>query len=175
MTRRVILDANAMTAAIRQMATDILAGSNGAAGLALIGVHTRGIPIADRLAQAIRDVQPGISLDRGTVDITLYRDDIESVPNPIVRGSEITFDVSGKRIVLVDDVCFTGRTTRAAIDQIMDFGRPRVIELAVLVDRGHRELPIAPDWVGCRVETQRSEKVNVRLSETDGADEVVVE
>ena len=175
MTRRVILDASAMQTAIQQMARDILAGTHGTDRLALVGIHTRGIPLADRLAAAIATERNDLTVERGTLDITLYRDDIESVPNPLVRGSEIAFDVSGTRLVLVDDVCFTGRTTRAAIDQVMDFGRPRVIELAVLVDRGHRELPIAPDWVGCSVKTDRTEKVYVRLAETDEADEVVVE
>lgn len=179
MARRVLLSAAEIASAIHRIADAIVSSPHGLDGLALVGVYTRGVALADRVAAEIlaRVIdRPGFEIARGTVDITLYRDDLAATAQrPIVRGSEINFDVSDKRIVLVDDVCFTGRTTRAALDQVIDFGRPRLIELAVLVDRGHRELPICPTFVGAKFDTARTDNVLVRLSEIDGIDEVLIE
>jgi len=142
--------------------------------LAVIGIYNRGAYLARRIVKEIkqrihRDVEIGF------LDITLYRDDLSDIsPQPIVKKTEINFDVHGKRIILVDDVLFTGRTVRAALDAVIDFGRPEKIELAVLIDRGHRELPIRPDYVGKNIPTSLSETVEVRLEEVDGIDEVGV-
>jgi len=142
--------------------------------LAVIGIYNRGAYLARRIVKEIkqrihRDVEIGF------LDITLYRDDLSDIsPQPIVKKTEINFDVRGKRIILVDDVLFTGRTVRAALDAIIDFGRPEKIELAVLIDRGHRELPIRPDYVGKNIPTSLSETVEVKLKEVDGVDEVKI-
>jgi pyrimidine operon attenuation protein/uracil phosphoribosyltransferase len=142
--------------------------------LALVGVRSRGVPLARRLARrlgAMRGVEPAV----GALDITLYRDDFTVIAaQPVTRGTEIPFSIDGRAVVLVDDVLFTGRTVRAAIDELIDFGRPSRIELAVLVDRGHRELPIRADYVGAAVATARDEMVQVLLAEEDGRDAVLL-
>jgi pyrimidine operon attenuation protein/uracil phosphoribosyltransferase len=146
-------------------------------GLALVGIRQRGVPLARRIAANIQDIT-GRPVPAGALDITLYRDDLmrHAVGHqPIVRSTEIPFSIDDKRIVLVDDVLYTGRTIRAAIDALIDFGRPSAIQLVALVDRGHRELPIKPDYVGKNLPTSRDESVQVRLQEIDGRDEVVIE
>jgi pyrimidine operon attenuation protein / uracil phosphoribosyltransferase len=153
----------------RQTATDH--------SLALVGIRQRGVPLAKRIAANIHDIT-GTQVPAGALDITLYRDDLmrHAVGHqPIVRSTDIPFSIDDKRIVLVDDVLYTGRTIRAAIDALIDFGRPSVIQLVVLVDRGHRELPIKPDYVGKNLPTSREQSVQVRVAEIDGRDEVVVE
>ncbi len=140
--------------------------------LALVGVLTRGVPLARRIAANVRQFE-GLDLRVGSLDITLHRDDLDKA-DPEVRGSSVPFDVTGKTVVLVDDVLFTGRTARAAMDALLELGRPAAIRLAILVDRGHRELPIRADYVGKNVPTARGEKVLVNLEETDGEDGVIV-
>jgi pyrimidine operon attenuation protein / uracil phosphoribosyltransferase len=140
--------------------------------LALVGVLTRGVPLARRISENVRQFE-GIELPVGSLDITLHRDDLEQ-EDPEVRGSNVPFDVTGKTVVLVDDVLYTGRTARAAIDALLDLGRPAAVRLAILVDRGHRELPIRADYVGKNVPTARDERVLVNLEETDGEDGVIV-
>lgn len=141
-------------------------------GLALVGVLTRGVPLARRISENVRQFE-GIELPVGSLDITLHRDDLES-DDPEVRGSDVPFDVMGKTVVLVDDVLYTGRTARAAMDALLELGRPAAVRLAILVDRGHRELPIRADYVGKNVPTARDERVLVNLEETDGEDGVIV-
>jgi pyrimidine operon attenuation protein/uracil phosphoribosyltransferase len=145
--------------------------------LALIGIRTRGVPIARRLAAGLLDIT-GTTVPTGVLDITLYRDDLmrHAVgPQPVLRKTDIDFSIDDRRILLVDDVLYTGRTIRAALDALIDFGRPGAIELVVLVDRGHRELPIKADYVGKNVPTSLSESVQVRLAEVEGLDEVVIQ
>jgi pyrimidine operon attenuation protein/uracil phosphoribosyltransferase len=171
---RVVLDAEAIRRAIVRIAHEVLERNKGTEDLALIGVRSRGVHLADRLVREIRSIE-GVELPRGIVDITLYRDDLShSSQWPEVKGTEIPFDVDGRRIVLVDDVLYTGRTVRAAMDALMDFGRPQSIQLAVLVDRGHRELPIRADYVGKNIPTARTEEVRVKLVECDGVDRVEI-
>ncbi|MDK2929961.1 MAG: pyrimidine operon attenuation protein / uracil phosphoribosyltransferase [Bacillota bacterium] len=170
-----IMDADGMRRAIVRIAHEILEKNRGTANLALVGIRTRGFPLAERLAEAIGQIERK-RLPVGVLDITLYRDDLSTIDvQPQVRKTEIPFDVTRKDIVLVDDVIFTGRTVRAALDAIMDLGRPSRIQLAVLVDRGHREVPIRPDYVGKNVPTSRREIISVRLREVDGKDEVVIQ
>jgi pyrimidine operon attenuation protein/uracil phosphoribosyltransferase len=145
--------------------------------LALIGIRTRGVPIAQRLSVVLEEIT-GTTVPTGILDITLYRDDLMRHPvgpQPVLRKTEIDFSIDDRRILLVDDVLYTGRTIRAALDALIDFGRPRSIELVVLVDRGHRELPIKADYVGKNMPTSLSESIRVRLEEVEGLDEVVVE
>ena len=141
----------------------------------LIGVRTRGVPMAGRLAQAVREAA-GIEVPLGSLDINLYRDDLTTVAaQPVVRPTELGFPIDDTVVILVDDVLYTGRTTRAAMDALADLGRPRKIRLAVLIDRGHRELPIRADYVGRNIPTARDEKIRVRFTETDGVDDVLIE
>ena len=145
--------------------------------LALVGIRTAGAPLARRLSAELHGIA-GVSVPTGALDITLYRDDLmrsQVGPQPILRRTDIDFSIDERRILLVDDVLYTGRTIRAALDALIDFGRPRAIELVVLVDRGHRELPIKADYVGRTVPTSREESVQVRLEEVEGRDEVIVE
>ena len=168
-----------MSKSLARIAHEILernAGPTGVDELAFVGIRTRGVPIAKRIAAVIHDIN-GHDIPAGALDITLYRDDLmrHAVgPQPVVRRTEIPFSIDDKRILLVDDVLYTGRTIRSALDALIDFGRPRSIQLIVLVDRGHRELPIKADYVGKNVPTSLKESVTVRLTETDGADEVSV-
>ncbi len=161
-----------MRRAVHRMAHEIVEANKGVEGLALVGIHTRGIPLARRLAGLIRDFE-GQEIPLGILDITLYRDDLSEIAlRPKVRETKIPFDLTGKAVVLVDDVLYTGRTARAALDALMDLGRPRRIYLAVLVDRGHRELPIRADFVGKNVPTAKNEVVKVKVQEVDGEDRV---
>jgi len=173
----VVIDADRMGRTLTRIAHEILERNRGIEELALVGIRTRGVPIARRLAQAIKDIN-GHEVPTGSLDITLYRDDLmrHAVgPQPLVRRTEIPFSIDDKRILLVDDVLYTGRTIRAALDALIDFGRPRSIQLVVLVDRGHRELPIKADYVGKNLPTSASESVQVHLMEIDGRDEVEVQ
>lgn len=173
--KALIMDARTIGRVLSRIAHEILERTKGSQNLALIGIRTRGAFLADRLAKKIREVEH-LDLPIGALDITLYRDDLSSVARqPIVKPTKLPFDIQGKVIVLVDDVLFTGRTVRAAIDEIIDFGRPQAIQLAVLIDRGHRELPIQADYVGKTVPTSQLEEVQVKLMETDGMDRVTIE
>ena len=173
---RLVMDPVAIQRALVRIAHEILERNKGTAELALVGIRSRGIHIAKRIQRAIAEIEGSANIPFGVVDITLYRDDLDrGLQNPVVQGTDIPFPVGGKRILLVDDVLFTGRTIRAAMDALVDFGRPQSIQLAVLVDRGHRELPIRADYVGKNLPTSRREQVQVRLAEADGVDEVVIE
>lgn len=170
-----VMDAQAISRAVVRIAHEILERNRGTANLAVVGIRTRGDVLARRLAAAIERIE-GVGIPVGVLDITLYRDDLDRLPDrPAVARTDVPFDVEGKTVVLVDDVLYTGRTVRAALDALMDLGRPAAIQLAVLVDRGHRELPIRPDYVGKNLPTSSRERVAVRLVETDGVDEVVIE
>jgi pyrimidine operon attenuation protein/uracil phosphoribosyltransferase len=170
-----VLDTQGIDRALRRIAHEILERGGGTDGLAFVGIRTRGVSLARRIAERLQAIE-GVAVPVGALDITLYRDDLGlKAGAPILRGTEIAFAVSGRTIVLVDDVLYTGRTIRAALDAIMDLGRPRLIQLAVLVDRGHRELPIRPDYVGKNLPTSRREIVQVLLREHDGQDRVVIQ
>lgn len=172
---KTVLKADGMDRILTRMAYEILEKYPDTDRLALVGIHTRGVFLAQRLMESILKVS-GVSLLIGTLDITLYRDDWTRISHyPVLRSTDIPFDVDGLDIVLVDDVLYTGRTTRAGMDALIDFGRPRSIGLAVLVDRGHRELPIHADFVGCTLSTDKKQSVNVRVREHDGEDSVVLE
>jgi len=174
-TRKIVLDSKGMDRALTRMAHEIIEQNKGIKDLALIGIRTGGVPLSERLQQRIAAVE-GTMVPAGILDITLYRDDWSTLSqHPIVRKTEISFPVDNKNIVLVDDVLYTGRTVRAALDALIDLGRPQKIQLAVLVDRGRRELPIKPDFVGLSIRTSASEHVNVFLNEIAGRDEVVLE
>ena len=171
----IILDAADINRKLQRITREILEEHKGVENLTLIGIQTRGVYLAKRIRSSINEIEK-IEIPTGEMDITLYRDDWTRIsPNPVVRATDISFPIDKKQIVLVDDVLFTGRTTRAAMDALIDFGRPDRIELVVLVDRGHRELPIQANYVGEFVETRRSETVNVLLREHDGEDKVVIE
>jgi pyrimidine operon attenuation protein/uracil phosphoribosyltransferase len=166
-----ILDRERMERAVVRMAHEIAESERDLSAVALVGIRTRGVPLAQRLAATL-ERNEGTRLLTGSLDITLYRDDLSTVaPQPLLKKTELDFDITGKVIVLCDDVLFTGRTIRAALDGVMDFGRPRAIRLAVLIDRGHRELPIEANYVGKRVPTSSREHVQVLFDETDGSDE----
>lgn len=169
-----VLTAEDIRRAIRRIAHEIVERNRGLENLVLIGMRTRGVPLAQRLAQAIEEFE-GQSVPVGALDIGLYRDDLSHLElKPRLLPTEIPSDLSGRRVVLVDDVIFTGRSIRAALDALIDFGRPDRIQLAVLVDRGHRELPIRPDYVGKNIPTASEQDVQVLLNETDGRDEVIL-
>ena len=169
-----VLDAPSIARSLTRIAHEILERNKGLRGIGLVGVQTRGVPLARRLADRLGAIEGGAP-QVGVLDINLYRDDLSRIADhPIVRRTEIPFDLDEAIVVLVDDVLFTGRTVRAALDALMDLGRPRQIQLAVLVDRGHRELPVRADFVGKNLPTAPSERVDVRLEETDGEDEVVI-
>lgn len=170
-----ILNAADIDRKLTRITHESLEVHKGAGNLTLIGIQTRGVFLAKRIQSRIKNIE-GIEIPTGDMDITLYRDDWTLIsPNPVVKTTDISFSIDEKQIILVDDVLFTGRTTRAAMDAVIDFGRPDRIELAVLVDRGYRELPIQANYVGKFVETRRSETVNVLLEEHDGVDKVVIE
>ena len=160
--------------ALRRIAHEVIERNKGAGDVALVGIHTRGVPLAERLADLIERFE-GTRPPVGKLDITLYRDDLTEISlQPVVKRTEVDFDVHGAKIVLVDDVLYTGRTARAALDAVVDMGRPAAIQFAVMVDRGHRELPIRADYVGKNVPTSRGESVHVLLAEHDGRDAVVI-
>src|ERR671910_2755976 len=162
-----VMDADRMSRALTRMAHEILERNRGLDEIALVGIRTRGVPIAKRLARALREIN-GHNVPTGALDITLYRDDLMRNPvgpQPVVRRTEVPFSIDDRKILLVDDVLYTGRTIRAALDALIDFGRPRAIQLVVLVDRGHRELPIKPDYVGKNLPTSLKQSVQVRLHE----------
>ncbi|SHH09967.1 bifunctional pyr operon transcriptional regulator/uracil phosphoribosyltransferase PyrR [Tepidibacter thalassicus] len=169
-----LMDEKAMGRAITRISHEIIEKNKGIEDVVLIGIKTRGVPLANRISKKIESIE-GKKVEVGEIDITLYRDDLtkEDV-DPIVHGSNIDFDINDKKIVLVDDVLYTGRTVRAAMDAVMDIGRPKLIQLAVLVDRGHRELPIRADYVGKNVPTSKSEIISVNLNEIDGQDYVSI-
>lgn len=170
----VIFNAKDISRAITRIAHEILERNKGAGNLALVGIRTRGVTLAQRLRKKINEIE-NTEVDFGILDITLYRDDLGSgKQSPTVKKTEIPFPLEGKEIVLIDDVLYTGRTIRAAIDALIDFGRPSTVQLGVLIDRGHRELPIRPDYVGKNLPTTKSSRVQVRLKEDDGVDEVIV-
>jgi pyrimidine operon attenuation protein/uracil phosphoribosyltransferase len=169
-----VLDATGIGRAITRIAHEIAERNKGVDGVVLIGLRSRGVELAHRIATRLGEIE-NAKVPVGALDITLYRDDFgRAATQPIVRRTEIPFSVDGKKVVLVDDVLFTGRTTRAALDGLMDLGRPRLVQLAVLVDRGHRELPIRADYVGKNVPTSQQEAVQVLLTEEDGVDKVVI-
>ncbi len=169
-----VLNRRSLAAAITSMAKAIRADQRDATAIAIVGIQSRGVPLAARLAHALRS-RTARKIDLGSLDITLYRDDLSTVgTRPVLKATNIPFSIDGRTVILVDDVLFTGRTIRAALDELVDFGRPAHIALAVLIDRGHRELPIQADYVGKTVKTASTDRVDVRLTEIDGKDEVVL-
>ncbi len=169
-----IMDEKAVLRAITRISHEIIEKNKGVEDIVLIGIRTRGVPLARMIQKKIREIE-GVDVSIGQVDITLYRDDLSKEElDPVVHGSQIDFDINEKIAILVDDVLFTGRTVRAAMDAVMDHGRPRAIQLAILVDRGHRELPIRPDYVGKNVPTSRNEVISVQLEEIDEANNVSI-
>jgi pyrimidine operon attenuation protein/uracil phosphoribosyltransferase len=173
--RQELMDADRLARTLSRMAHEILERHPDMSGTVLVGVRTRGVPLARRLA-AVLGQAAGVAPPVGALDITLYRDDLTTVgPQPVLKGTDIPTSIDGRTVVLVDDVLFTGRTVRAALDELIDFGRPARIELAVLVDRGHRELPIRADYAGRTLTTTREENVQVLLREEDGEDRVVLQ
>src|SRR4051794_7013162 len=173
----IVMDADRMAKSLTRIAHEVLERNRGTESLALVGIRARGVPLAARLAAHLQTIA-GVDVPIGALDITLYRDDLMRTPvgpQPVVRRTEIPCSIDGRHILLVDDVLYTGRTIRAALDALIDFGRPNAIQLVVLVDRGHRELPIRADYVGRNIPTSRQQSVQVRLVEIDGRDEVEVE
>jgi pyrimidine operon attenuation protein/uracil phosphoribosyltransferase len=172
-----VMDAERMARALTRMAHEILERNRGLDEIALVGIRRRGVPLARRISRSLHEIN-GDEVPTGALDITLYRDDLMRHPvgpQPLVRRTEIPFSIDSRKILLVDDVLYTGRTIRAALDALIDFGRPRAIQLVVLVDRGHRELPIKPDYVGKNLPTSSKQSVQVHLQEIDGKDEVLIE
>lgn len=169
-----LLDAARMKRALQRMAIEIVERSRGTEDLVIIGIRSRGVPLAERIAEQIKESE-GVDVPIGILDITLYRDDLTTVaPQPVVKPTKLPHTIDDKVVVLVDDVLYTGRTVRAALDALVDFGRPRSVQLAVLIDRGHRELPVHADVVGRHVPTDRSEVIKVKVEEIDGEDEVLI-
>lgn len=174
-SQQVIMSSRELELALQRIALQILEHNQGAQRIAVVGIHTCGVFLADRIRSIIKS-QSDVVLDVGTLDITLYRDDWSLISqNPMVKTTNIGFDVEGVDMVLVDDVIYTGRTIRAAMDAIMDYGRPRTVQLAALVDRGGRQLPIQPDYVGMQTTVRDDEKIQVLLVENDGRDRVIIE
>ncbi len=172
----VVMDADGMRRALMRIAHEIVERNRGVGDIALVGLRSRGVPIAQRLARSLLEIT-GRKVPTGALDITLYRDDLmrQAVgPQPVLRRTEIPFSIDEQRILLIDDVLYTGRTIRAALDALIDFGRPRSIQLVVMLDRGHRELPIKADYVGKNVPTSARQSVQVKLTEEDGIDEVAL-
>ncbi len=168
------MDEKTIDRAVTRTAHEILERNKGTENLALLGIRTRGVPLAQRIQGKIKEIE-GVDLPLGILDITLYRDDLSTIAKlPIVNGTQIDFDVNDKKLVLIDDVLYTGRTVRAALDAIVDIGRPSAIQLMVLVDRGHRELPIRADYVGKNVPTSKKEIIKVNLKEVDGENSVLI-
>ena len=169
-----VMDAGDVDRAIRRIAHEILEKNRGSDDLVLLGIQTRGVPLAERLALALEGIE-GSPVAAGSLDIGLYRDDLDQRPKTELGATTVPVPIGGRTVILVDDVLYTGRTIRAALDALADIGRPSRVQLAVLVDRGHRELPIRPDYIGKNVPTSRSERVSVHLVERDGEDGVVIE
>ena len=169
-----LMDDKAIGRAITRISHEIIERNKGIEDVVLVGIKTRGVPIADRICKKIEQIE-GKKVSTGQVDITLYRDDLSQLDkDPVINGSSVDFDINNKIVVLVDDVLYTGRTVRSGLDAIMDIGRPKSIQLAVLVDRGHRELPIRADYVGKNVPTSKTEIISVHLCEVDGEDSVTI-
>ncbi len=167
-----VMDEKSIKQALRRIAHEIIEHNKGTENIVLIGIHTRGVPLAKRMQEYLKEIE-GIDIPLGILDITLYRDDlIERHDQPVVHTTEVPFDLTGKHAIVIDDVLFTGRTIRSAMDALIDLGRPASIQLAVLIDRGHRELPIRADFVGKNVPSSRSELVEVKLKEIDREDRV---
>ena len=172
--KAVVLDENGINRTIQRISHELVEKNQDIKEMAIIGIKTRGAFLAKRIAKNIEEIE-NIKIPVGAVDITLYRDDLtEIAEQPILHATEIDFDITKKNIILVDDVLYTGRTIRCALDELIDFGRPAKIQLAVLVDRGHREFPIRPDYVGKNIPTSKNESIEVRLKEEDGKEEVVI-
>ncbi len=170
--KKIIMDSDAMRRALVRISHEIVEKNKGVNNVVLVGIRTRGVPLAQRLCKQIAQIE-GVTLPVGSLDITLYRDDLSTLAyNPVIKETDIDFDLNGKTVILVDDVLFTGRTIRSALDALIDMGRPKAIQLAVMVDRGHKELPIRADFVGKNVPTSTSESVDVAFVEIDGRDEV---
>jgi pyrimidine operon attenuation protein / uracil phosphoribosyltransferase len=177
MTEKVVLDRDDLRRTVGRIAHEIVEKNPASEGLALVGIHTRGAALATRVHVLVGELR-GPEVPLGDLDISFYRDDLEARQpgaQPVVHASHLDFDLEGRTVVLVDDVLYTGRTVRAAIDALFDYGRPARVQLAVLVDRGHRELPIRPDYVGKNLPTSRDERVNVRVEEIDSVDEVTID
>src|SRR5262245_25689514 len=177
---RVLLDGEAIGRTLSRIAHEIIERNDELESVALVGIHTRGVPLSQRLRRLIEE-RAGLELDLGQLDITFHRDDVHvrsgrspRRPQPVVRDTKLDFDLEGRTVILVDDVLYTGRTIRAAIDALFEYGRPARVQLAVLADRGHRELPIRPDYVGKNLPTSRSERIQVQLLEVDEIDQVVL-
>jgi pyrimidine operon attenuation protein / uracil phosphoribosyltransferase len=177
---KVLLDEAAIARSLRRIAHEIVEGNPELGHVALVGIHTRGVPLAHRLRRLIEEFT-GHELELGTIDITFYRDDVQvrggeapRHPQPLVRATKLDFPLEGRTVVLVDDVLYTGRTIRAAVDALFDYGRPARVQLACLADRGHRELPIRPDYVGKNLPTSRNERIQVQLVEVDEVDQVLL-
>jgi len=174
MAKKVIMDSETIAQTVSRITDEIISTNRDSGQLVVVGIRTRGIYLAQRLAEQLKNIT-GIKPPLGTLDISLYRDDLQIKGEwPELKKTDIPFTIDRKTVILVDDVIFTGRTSRAAIEAIMDFGRPSSIQLAVLVDRGHRELPIQADYIGKKIDTNKNEKVRVLLNETDGKDEVLI-
>ncbi|GAF15165.1 uracil phosphoribosyltransferase [Bacillus sp. JCM 19046] len=174
---RMILDEDAIRRAITRMSHEVIERNKGVENCVLVGIKTRGIYLANRLAMRIKEIE-GQTVPVGEVDITMYRDDLtpkSSQGDPVLQGTDIPVDINGRTVILVDDVLYTGRTVRSALDALIDLGRPALIQLAVLVDRGHRELPIRPDYVGKNVPTSKKERISAQLVEVDHKDEVTIQ
>lgn len=170
-----IMNEKSIALALTRISHEIIERNKGTDNIVIIGIRTRGAILAERLAENLSKIGK-VALPVGVIDITLYRDDVQDkLDQPVVQKTDLLFDIVDKVVVLVDDVIYTGRTIRAALDAIIDFGRPRAIQLAVLIDRGHRELPIGPDFIGKVVPTSRNERVEVHLNEQDGVDEVIID
>ena len=171
--RALVMDAADVHRALVRIAHEVVERNKGTGGLVVVGIHTRGVPLAARLAAKLTEIE-GRPVPHGALDVAMYRDDIGIRPPQATHDTHLPVDLAGAVVVLVDDVLYTGRTVRAALDALTDFGRPRAIQLAVLVDRGHRELPLRADYVGKNVPTSRNESVHVLLTEHDGRDGVVI-
>jgi pyrimidine operon attenuation protein/uracil phosphoribosyltransferase len=171
---KVIMTSEDIRRTIARIAHEIIERNKSLPQLVLVGMLTRGVPLAKRLAENIKSYE-GVDIPVGSLDISLYRDDLDSRElDPIIKGTDIPIDIAGKTIILVDDVLFTGRSARAALDALVDYGRPATIQLAVLIDRGHRELPIRADYIGKNIPSARNEEINVELTETDNKDQVTI-
>jgi pyrimidine operon attenuation protein/uracil phosphoribosyltransferase len=175
MAKRTVLSSDDINRSLKRISHEIVEATSGSQDLVILGIPTRGVALAQRLARNLSDLYPQNPLDFGTLDVTLYRDDGVSASRRPYQTDTPIAGIDDKIVILVDDVLYSGRTVRAALDALVDIGRPRQVKLAVLVDRGHRELPIRPDFVGKNLPTSSEERVNVRLVETDGVDEVVIE